>query len=1028
MYDYKKDDEQLSDGNKTGTFVAGENLSSDFKLQKGNLPQWAVDWARNRFNMDAKDVKFYVMDRQGAEDSVALASGNSVFVTSDQRNDETVIKHELTHIYQQAIGTATESNASDTSLEDEAVQVSKEEDISLAKNQTLSDRYILPREKTNVVQSFGALTIAGLVIGGILALGILPLGVWIAKKISKKIAERKEREGVYNEDRGSRIFPPPNDVLDSEGKNQNDEDGSLANSQLQGEDKGSEVCKKIKIDSDGFALIRPSQGTELTKEDTNKYKDCEKIKIDSRVKTIGENAFRDFKNLKEVKGLENVQTIKQYAFRGCENLKSIQSGKTEGETESLTGIDGLKNVVIMEYGAFEGCGSLTSIDLENSGITQIPTAAFIDCKELKNIGNLQKVTNIGISAFNGCKSLESIDIGSTKKIINQRAFAGCTSLTQINGLQNVEKIEDGVFDGCKGLTSINLGSTVKTMASRIFADCTSLTQINGLESVEAIEKKAFENCTSLKVIEGLQSVKTIEEETFADCGNFEIIKFGDSLTKICKRAFYSCTGLQTIEGLQNVSIIGAEAFSGCTSLGNIKLGNSVSKILYHTFTDCKTLNKIEGLQNVKIIGTDAFSGCKDLESIDLGGEVGGIDQRAFYNCKKLQRIMGQQKVEEMGESAFEGCESLKSIELAGSIFEIPERAFANCKNLETIKLPDNIEKIDECAFSNCEKLKEVSPKLKEGMYNINSFEGCKNLDVNKSFELDFNDYSEEVSDEKFTYQKGEFSLKLGKISKLPLFSKIKENSQNERIPVMSDINQTSIGDCWLVAALASIANCQPGIIKNIIKENPDGETVDVTLQRELFPGLFRKETYTVKKTIFYKKKANDKNFYALMSFSTENLWVQMIEKAFAAYLTRNDSSESISLNNLDGDDGGQGERNAFKVILGKEAHEKRKENCCTDVKKLFAKIKGSLEENIPLCFSNLGEVMLIDINGNEICSNHAYSLIGVEELDGKYYIKLRNPWGRYTDKDNKDENKAIMTVNLEEATKAKYCIYNLNKE
>ncbi len=191
MYDYKKDDGQLSEKNKKGNFAGGGNISSDFKLQKESLPQWAVDWARDRFNMDAQNVKFYVMDEQEADEPYAAASGNSIFVTSDQRNDETVIKHELTHIYQQAIGTATESNAGDTSLEDEAVRVSEKKKFSLAKNQTQSDRYILPREKTNLVQyKMSALAIAGLVVGGILTLGILPLGIWIAKQIGyKKIAK-----------------------------------------------------------------------------------------------------------------------------------------------------------------------------------------------------------------------------------------------------------------------------------------------------------------------------------------------------------------------------------------------------------------------------------------------------------------------------------------------------------------------------------------------------------------------------------------------------------------------------------------------------------------------------------------------------------------------------------------------------------------------------------------------------------------------------------------------------------------------
>ena len=192
MYDYQNDNEQLSKGNEIEAFPDGVNISSDFKLHKESLPQWAVDWARNRFNMDAKSVKFYVMDEQEVDDSVALASGNNILVTSGFKNDGTVIKHELTHIYQQAIGTATESNSGDTSLEDEAVQVSKEGEISPAKNQTKNGRYILPREKTNVVQPMMSLTAimgisalaaaAGFTLFGI-GKGIIAGIKWLSKRI-----------------------------------------------------------------------------------------------------------------------------------------------------------------------------------------------------------------------------------------------------------------------------------------------------------------------------------------------------------------------------------------------------------------------------------------------------------------------------------------------------------------------------------------------------------------------------------------------------------------------------------------------------------------------------------------------------------------------------------------------------------------------------------------------------------------------------------------------------------------------------
>ena len=191
MYDYEKDSRQLSRGNNTEIFGGGDNTSSDFKLRKESLPQWAVDWAKNRFNMDTQNIKFYVMDEQDSDEPSAAASGNNVFVSSEYRNDKMVIKHELTHIYQQAIGTATEGNAEDASLEEEAVQVSQEREFSLAKNQAQSNRYILPREKTNVVQSLGAFGIAGLIVFGLINLGATLFAIpWDKLRFCKKVRKK----------------------------------------------------------------------------------------------------------------------------------------------------------------------------------------------------------------------------------------------------------------------------------------------------------------------------------------------------------------------------------------------------------------------------------------------------------------------------------------------------------------------------------------------------------------------------------------------------------------------------------------------------------------------------------------------------------------------------------------------------------------------------------------------------------------------------------------------------------------------
>ena len=54
------------------------------------------------------------------------------------------------------------------------------------------------------------------------------------------------------------------------------------------------------------------------------------------------------------------------------------------------------------------------------------------------------------------------------------------------------------------------------------------------------------------------------------------------------------------------------------------------------------------------------------------------------------------------------------------------------------------------------------------------------------------------------------------------------------------------------------------------------------------------------------------------------------------------------------------------------------------------------------------------------------SLIGAEENDGKYYIKLRNPWGFNIS--GCGFKGAVTTVNLEEATHVPFMISNLKDD
>ena len=226
-----------------------------------------------------------------------------------------------------------------------------------------------------------------------------------------------------------------------------------------------------------------------------------------------------------------------------------------------------------------------------------------------------------------------------------------------------------------------------------------------------------------------------------------------------------------------------------------------------------------------------------------------------------------------------------------------------------------------------------------------------------------------------------------------------------------------MGDCWLVAALASIAHMRSDIITNMIKDHPENGTVDVIFQRELLTGIFRKETYTIKKSLF--KKGDNK---ILMSDSKDTIWDQMIEKAYSAYLKK--GNKPINYNSIYS--GGYEDKYPFKVILGKEA--KGMYNSCAlngDIKNLYYKIKSALNNKIPFWYSvsNNGNIVK-DIDGNNIISNHAFSIMDAYKKGDRYYMILRNPWGDNNSKSRK--RSAYITVDLKEATNAEFNISNLD--
>lgn len=109
-----------------------------------------------------------------------------------------------------------------------------------------------------------------------------------------------------------------------------------------------------------------------------------------------------------------VTSVGDNAFKGYKNLQSVSFPKT---------------VLSIGNSAFEKDSLLTGVVLPDS-LLRIESNAFAKCRSLESIKIPSNVTKIGYSAFHDCKNLRAIYVYAEKVPIlpyNSRAFEGCDS-------------------------------------------------------------------------------------------------------------------------------------------------------------------------------------------------------------------------------------------------------------------------------------------------------------------------------------------------------------------------------------------------------------------------------------------------------------------------------------------------------------------------------------------------------------------------------------------------------------------------
>lgn len=213
-----------------------------------------------------------------------------------------------------------------------------------------------------------------------------------------------------------------------------------------------------------------------------------------------------------------------------------------------------------------------------------------------------------------------------------------------------------------------------------------------------------------------------------------------------------------------------------------------------------------------------------------------------------------------------------------------------------------------------------------------------------------------------------------------------------------DIQQGRLGDCWFLAAIATVVNI-PGLIESLCVERNekagvygfiffrDGEWVSEVVDDRLFlcNPEYHMASPELKMAFKSEKKYNnamrhgsDALHYAKCNESNET-WLPLLEKAYAkAHGDFGSLEGGLTGEGVEDLTGGVTTFQRCDNIMDKDRFWLELQSVNQEFLYAFSRLKGGSEER------------------NEetgILSRHAYSLIDAVEAKGKRLVKIRNPWG-----------------------------------
>ncbi len=319
----------------------------------------------------------------------------------------------------------------------------------------------------------------------------------------------------------------------------------------------------------------------------------DKVSESFRVNSIGDNGFKDCKNLYKVNISDSVTKVGKSAFEGCTSLLEVNLGKSVKSLDSK---------------AFYGCTSLSQINFPES-LEKIGGDEYNVQNLTSNTWN--KYKNESGETFYGCTNLQAITISKNLKIIGVKSFYGCTELQDViidDGRTENEKgliIGYSAFEGDENIQFLNFPeNTGAIIQAKAFKGCSKLISVyNENNGILYIDRGIFADCSSLKTFENIPDNNKIMMEDISP----------NSVYTNCPGLFEGCTALESAY-LYNFNVefsdytLGNNIFKDCTNLKDLILPSYApnSSIGTGTFRECKALKEITISEDIIKINSKSF--------------------------------------------------------------------------------------------------------------------------------------------------------------------------------------------------------------------------------------------------------------------------------------------------------------------------------------------------------------------------------------------------------------------------------------